>query len=564
LIRASGDTLASALGLVDQYHLNLDALTPADLQAIIDNTTLPGKARAKALELFVQSSAPDLNAALTRWAADSDAPLAIAAMTALVSSQPDAALVPIQSALEKNQPALSQGAWTLLAKVPGAAAADFIATGVKELTAAKGALPYAIELLETAEARTEASVKAAVAAWKSSLAVDDPLAAWTIALEGGDAQRGEQIYLSHPAECMRCHRAGEGHEAGGEAGPNLAGIGTRGDHQFMLESMMAPSAKVADGFGVVSVTLRDGKSIGGILAAASKDSIDVDIGETISRVKRSDIKEMTPPISAMPPMTGLLKPREARDLVAWLASLKKAAKMKKSEKQVVPMLISQTLTEPVKEVASATPEVTSTQPVAVITAAAAPADAAPVVAAAGEPTPEVMALGKTQYAACMACHGMDGGGAAGVGPPLAGSEWVTGPVENLILIQLRGLQGPIKVKGTEYNLIMPPQAHQTDDQIAAVLTFIRNSFGNKASAVTAEQVAALRTEVGKPMITSAELTLPVAPVAAAPASGDATAAVNTDPFVLSLSDRIGLPLWAVGLFGLWAVVCLGAAFKPRS
>ncbi len=559
LIRASGDTLASALGLVDQYHLNLDALTPADLQAIIDNTTLPGKARAKALELFVQSKAPDMNAALTRWAADSDAPLAIAAMTALVSSQPDAALAPIQSVLEKNQPALSQGAWTLLAKVPGAAAADYIAAGVKELTAAKGALPYAIELLETAEARTEVSVKAALEAWKSSLAAEDPLAAWTIALEGGDAQRGEQIYLSHPAECMRCHRAGEGHEAGGEAGPNLAGIGSRGDHLFMLESMMVPSAKVADGFGVVSVTLRDGKSIGGILAAASADSIDVDVGETISRVKRADIKEMTPPISAMPPMTGLLKPREARDLVAWLASLKKAAKMKKSEKQVVPLLISQTLTEPVKEVAAATPEATSTEPVAVITAAA-----APVVVAAGEPTAEVMALGKTQYAACMACHGMDGGGAAGVGPPLAGSEWVTGPVENLILIQLRGLQGPIKVKGTEYNLIMPPQAHQTDDQIAAVLTFIRNSFGNKASAVTAEQVAALRTEVGKPMITSAELTLPVAPVAAAPASGDATAAAITAPIVLSLSDRIGLPLWAVGLLGLWAVVCLGAAFKPRS
>lgn len=111
---------------------------------------------------------------------------------------------------------------------------------------------------------------------------------------------------------------------------------------------------------------------------------------------------------------------------------------------------------------------------------------------------------------------------------------------------------------------MPPQAHQTDDQIAAVLTFIRNSFGNKASAVTAEQVAALRSEVGKPMITSAELTLPVAPVAAAPASGDATAAAITAPIVLSLSDRIGLPLWAVGLFGLWAVVCLGAAFKLRS
>jgi mono/diheme cytochrome c family protein len=55
---------------------------------------------------------------------------------------------------------------------------------------------------------------------------------------------------------------------------------------------------------------------------------------------------------------------------------------------------------------------------------------------------------------------------------------------------------------------MTPMAYQTDEQIAGVLTYIRNSFGNKASAVTPEQVAALRSEVGKPQITVEELTKP--------------------------------------------------------
>ncbi|MEY4245289.1 MAG: hypothetical protein RLZZ245_2874 [Verrucomicrobiota bacterium] len=132
------------------------------------------------------------------------------------------------------------------------------------------------------------------------------------------------------------------------------------------------------------------------------------------------------------------------------------------------------------------------------------------VAAADEPVdPAVMEIGKMQYMVCGACHGQNGEGTP-AGPPLAGSEWVTGPVSNLVLIQLRGLQGPIKVAGKEYNFPggMAPMGYQTDAQIAGVLTYIRNSFGNKASSVKAEQVAALRSEVGKPQITAAELTQP--------------------------------------------------------
>jgi mono/diheme cytochrome c family protein len=123
--------------------------------------------------------------------------------------------------------------------------------------------------------------------------------------------------------------------------------------------------------------------------------------------------------------------------------------------------------------------------------------------------PAVMAVGKAQFMVCAACHGQNGEGGP-IAPPLAGSEWVNGPVSNLIRIQLRGLQGPITVKGKEYNFPggMAALAYQTDDQIAAVLTYVRNSFGNKAPAVKPEQVAALRSEVGKPQITAAELTKP--------------------------------------------------------
>ena len=143
-------------------------------------------------------------------------------------------------------------------------------------------------------------------------------------------------------------------------------------------------------------------------------------------------------------------------------------------------------------------------------AAAPVADTSAMDAASDVPAdPASIERGKALFLVCSACHGPEGQGGP-IGPPLAGSEWVTGPVSNLIRIQLRGLTGPITVAGKEYNFPAPMAAlaHQTDEQIADVLNYVRNSFGNKASAVTPEQVAALRSEVGKPMLTVDDLIKP--------------------------------------------------------
>ena len=139
----------------------------------------------------------------------------------------------------------------------------------------------------------------------------------------------------------------------------------------------------------------------------------------------------------------------------------------------------------------------------------------PIAPATGEIDPAIMEAGKQSYLLCSACHGAEGQGMPQVGPPFQNSEWVTGPVENLIRIQLRGLTGPITVNGIEYNpaVGMGALAMQTDDQIAAVLTYIRNSFGNKASAVTPDMVTALRSEVGKPQLTVSDLLPPIAEAA---------------------------------------------------
>ena len=96
---------------------------------------------------------------------------------------------------------------------------------------------------------------------------------------------------------------------------------------------------------------------------------------------------------------------------------------------------------------------------------------------------------------CVLCHQPTGMGEAGKAPPLVGSEWVLAPKpDRIVRIVLHGLQGPITVKGQEWNLAMFPwKGVISDAEIAAVVTFIRQNkdWGHNASAVTTEQVKAI-------------------------------------------------------------------------
>ena len=98
---------------------------------------------------------------------------------------------------------------------------------------------------------------------------------------------------------------------------------------------------------------------------------------------------------------------------------------------------------------------------------------------------------------CALCHGVDGEGKPGQAPPLDGSEWAQGVPEHMIRIPLYGLTGPVTVKGQEYNLSMPAMgAALSPEDLAAVLSYIRSSWSNKASPVTPAQVSAIKTQVG--------------------------------------------------------------------
>jgi len=118
------------------------------------------------------------------------------------------------------------------------------------------------------------------------------------------------------------------------------------------------------------------------------------------------------------------------------------------------------------------------------------------VAAAG--ASELMAAGEGIYLAnCAACHQPTGVGLAGAFPPLAGSDFLQGNREEVLAAALFGLQGPITVNGVEYNGVMPSLGHLTDADLAAAVTYVFGSWGNDLAAVSVEEVASLRAELGQ-------------------------------------------------------------------
>jgi quinoprotein glucose dehydrogenase len=482
----SGDlSLAGALQLIRRHRIEMPALNEKALNAFVTDAKLPVEARTAALDMLIDRNPADSDKLINSLLADPSDAVALTALRRLSAGDNLAAL---RAALSSGRPLLAREAWKLLAKTPGEESERLLIKGLDELRAANGIGADALERIAAARQRKSPAVSQALKTLLESLESNpDPLTKWHPALEGGDPEAGHRLYVSHPAgECMRCHQLGAGHDTGGITAPNLSGVASRAkDRRYLLESLVNPAASVAPGFGTVSITFHNGASITGVQSAATAEHIDLDYNGRSVRVKRADIASASEPVSAMPSMATHLKPTEIRDLVAWLATLTGQA--------------------------PGTGAAIAPEPFDPSTLAA---DAAPSNVDA-----KVMALGKIQYIVCGACHGQNGEGTP-IGPPLAGSEWVTGPAENLIRIQLRGLEGPITVKGVTYDVPggMAPLAYQNDEQIAAVLTYIRNGFGNSAPAVTPAEVAALRGEVGKPKLRASDLVPPVAntPAAAAP------------------------------------------------
>ena len=150
----------------------------------------------------------------------------------------------------------------------------------------------------------------------------DALATWIECLEGGNAAKGKDLFMNHiAAQCIRCHKVADGE--GSVIGPNLKNVGAQ-ERRLLLESLVNPTAAIAEGYGMISATLKDGTTVSGQLIEETETHLKLRgaEGQKTQKVAKADIANQTPPVSLMPPMMAILSKREIRDVVAYLTTLK--------------------------------------------------------------------------------------------------------------------------------------------------------------------------------------------------------------------------------------------------
>ena len=158
--------------------------------------------------------------------------------------------------------------------------------------------------------------------WEASLRSDiDPLARWRMCQAGGDAEVGRLVFESHPlARCMDCHQL-EGR--GGSKGPALDGVASRLSSGQLLGALVTPSEKCGEEYGEQSVVLRDGSERSGRVTGRGEDGrLEMETRGGVLRIPGGAVEEEGERLSPMPAMGTVLTPRELRDLMAWLNTLK--------------------------------------------------------------------------------------------------------------------------------------------------------------------------------------------------------------------------------------------------
>jgi quinoprotein glucose dehydrogenase len=335
LLKAGDFTLGGALDLIGTHKLGDSGVSSSTLLGFISNEELLASTRSKALNLYIQRKEKGLTELLTKISQHHSDELALNALEGLANIEPTTAISMVEKAIESGGAYRAQKAWGILAKIRNPEAAKFIVSHLIQLQAAEGISASAIELLAAAKTRKEPEVKKALADYEKLASENkNPFAKYNIALEGGDPANGLSLFRSLPTgQCMRCHKFQDKSDApGGDAGPNLAGVGIRHERKYFLESLVNPGAVVAPGYGITAVNFKNGAGFVGNLVEETDTHLTVSSPEKTWLIKRSDMTSFTPPVSAMPSMAGIAKPEELRDLVAWLASLEQKIATPKPKK----------------------------------------------------------------------------------------------------------------------------------------------------------------------------------------------------------------------------------------
>jgi quinoprotein glucose dehydrogenase len=317
LTKSSGNLLVEVIGAAGQFnvHVPIDAMFGQ-----LNGKGIRPVIRLAALKMLEKEAPDKLSKQLVELTADPDPRIRAATLESLGRLAPETAFEVVTKILTSGKPDDQQRAYALLTKLEHPKAAGTLLERMKKLSAQPGAVQ--LDILNAAAKRPEPEFKASIADYEASLDKANPLAAFHIAIEGGNVDNGQKIFHGS-GNCVQCHKAGA--RPGGEAGPNLNGIAARENGQYILESIVEPNAKLTPGYSPIAITMNDGSLVSGLMMKETDTEVVVKNIETKKETicKKSDIKTLPPAMSTMPPMGLILSKSDIRDLIAFLQTLNK-------------------------------------------------------------------------------------------------------------------------------------------------------------------------------------------------------------------------------------------------
>jgi len=301
--------------------LGLNTAAPALLARL--KTDKDPQMRVEALRTLATLQDKQLAPAIEQALADSDKNVRVAGLDLLPKStlSPDRQVNLLTDVINTRTPEEKQVALVTLGKLPATQTQKAFAGLLTQLEAGKLAPEISLELDEALTATKSPALMARYQAINQKRSADVAAASLKGLLYGGEPDLGRTIFYRHQtAQCIRCHSIDD---LGGNAGPRLNGVASRLSREQLLEAVTNPSARLAPGYGNVSVTLKNNKSISGILQGETDTNLTVKVGDQPDTVIPKDqVAKRTNAPSSMPNMQYLLTKREIRDVVSFLSTLK--------------------------------------------------------------------------------------------------------------------------------------------------------------------------------------------------------------------------------------------------
>jgi len=278
--------------------------------------------RSAALQALFDLQSEQLTAALRKAFNDKDPLVRSTALAILPNSGiPEEQSVDLaRQILENGTYQEQQVALNSLGNMQNPLAVEALGTYMGWLETGKAKPEIKLDILEAVQAQNDPELEARVEAYQDSKPADDPLSPYLETLNGGDSEKGYDIFYTHEAaQCVRCHTI---FETGGTMGPGLSGVGAEHTPMELLTALITPSASFEEGYHMVTLKLTNGESVTGLVQQEDGASITIRSGNQEAQTyQREAIAEQTSIPSSMPPMGEILTRKELRDVLAFLGTL---------------------------------------------------------------------------------------------------------------------------------------------------------------------------------------------------------------------------------------------------